>query len=75
MKVKETIKNQATGKKTKRYYQAQPPYQRLMSHPNVNQQQKAVLQSQYDSLNPLQLQREIQRKLHKLEKTFRKIVK
>lgn len=75
MKVKETIKDQKTGKKTKRYYQAQTPYQRLMSHPNVNQQQKAMLQSQYDSLNPLQLQREIQRKLHKLETTFSKIVK
>ncbi len=75
MKVKETIKDQATGKKTKRYYQAQTPYQRLMSHKGVSDEQKAMLQSQYDSLNPLQLQREIQRKLHKLEKTFSKIVK
>lgn len=75
MKVKETTKDQATGKKTKRYYQAQTPYQRLMNHPKVSDQQKAMLQSQYDSLNPLQLQREIQRKLHKLESTFSKIVK
>lgn len=75
MKVKETTKDQASGKKTKRYYQAQTPYQRLMNHPNVSQQQKAMLQSQYDSLNPLQLQRDIQRKLHKLESTFSKIVK
>lgn len=75
MKVKQTIKDQKTGKKTKRYYQAQTPYQRLMSHPSVSHKQKAMLQSQYDSLNPLQLQREIQRKLHKLETTFRKIVK
>ena len=75
MKVQQTTKDQKTGKKTKRYYQAQTPYQRLMSHPNVSQQQKAVLQSQYDSLNPLQLQREIQRKLKALETTFSKIVK
>lgn len=75
MKVKETTKDQKTGKKTKRYYQAQTPYQRLMSHPNISLQQKAVLQSQYDSLNPLQLQREIQRKLKALETTFSKIVK
>lgn len=75
MKVKETTKDLGTGKKTKRYYQAQTPYQRLMDHPNLSQQQKAMLQSQYDSLNPLQLQREIQRKLHKLENTFSKIVK
>lgn len=75
MKVKETIKDQKTGKKTKRYYQAQTPYQRLMSHKGVSDEQKAMLQSQYDSLNPLRLQRDIQRKLHKLEKTFSKIVK
>lgn len=75
MKVKETIKDQTTGKKTKRYYQAQTPYQRLMNHKGVSDKQKAMLQSQYDSLNPLHLQREIQRKLHKLENTFIKIVK
>ncbi len=75
MKVRETTKDQKTGKKTKRYFQAQTPYQRLMSQPSVSEQQKAMLQSQYDSLNPLQLQRDIQRKLHKLESTFGKIVK
>ena len=75
MKIKATVKDQTTGKKTKHYYRAQTPYQRMMSHPNISEQQKAMLQSQYDSLNPLQLQREIQRKLHKLEKTFGKIVK
>jgi len=73
MKVKQTIKDQQTGKKTKHYYQAQTPYQRLMSHPKVNQQQKAMLQSQYDSLNPLQLKQAIQRKLTKLERTFREL--
>jgi len=75
MKIKAAIKDQATGKKTKRYYRAQTPYQRMMSHPDISERQKAMLQSQYDSLNPLQLQREIQRKLHKLEKAFGKIVK
>lgn len=70
MKVKETTKDQATGKKTKRYYQAQTPYQRLMSHPKVSAEQKDMLQSQYDSLNPVQLKAQIQRKLHKLAKTF-----
>ncbi len=70
MKVRETTKDQLTGKKTKRYYPAQTPAQRLLSHPNVTPKQKAMLQSQYDSLNPLQLKREIQRKLTRLEKTF-----
>lgn len=72
MKVKETVKDQKTGKRTKRYYQAQTPYQRLMAHPDVSAKQKALLQSQYDSLNPVQLQQGIQRKLTMLEKTFRK---
>lgn len=71
MKVKETIKDQKTGKKTKRYYQAMTPYQRLMQHPNVSPKHKALLQSTYDSLNPLQLRAEIQKKLELLEKTFR----
>lgn len=70
MKVKETTKDQATGKKTKRYYQAQTPYQRLMSHPKVSAEKKAMLQSQYDSLNPVQLKAQIQRKLNRLAKTF-----
>lgn len=71
MKVRETTKDQATGKKTKRYYQAKTPYQRLMEHPDVSLNQKALLQSTYDSLNPLGLQRGIQQKLNKLAKTFR----
>lgn len=73
MKVKQAIKDQKTGKKTKRYYQAQTPYQRLIAHPDVSAEQKALLQSQYDSLNPVQLKRQIQRKLTKLEKTFREL--
>ena len=72
MKIKETTKDQATGKKTKRYYEAQTPYQRLMAHPTVTAEQKVMLKSQYDSLNPLQLKRDIQRKLKKLEKIFQK---
>ena len=70
MKVQRTTKDQKTGKKVKHYYPAQTPYQRLMSHPNVTKEQKDMLQSQYDSLNPLQLQREVRRKLKALESTF-----
>lgn len=73
MKVKETTKDRVTGKKTKRYYEAKTPYQRLMAHPEVSEAQKAMLQSTYDSLNPLQLKAEIQRKLSKLQKTFREL--
>lgn len=72
MKIREAAKDQRTGKKTKRYYPAQTPYQRLMEHPDVPLATKAMLQSTYDSLNPVTLQREIQRKLTKLESMFRK---
>lgn len=75
MKVRETTKDQITGKKTKRYYEAKTPYQRLMAHPTVSVKQKALLQSTYDSLNPFALQQEIQGKLKALESTFDKIVK
>ncbi len=70
MKLKQTAKDQRTGKKTKRYYPAQTPYQRLVAHPLVTAEQKIMLQSTYDSLNPLHLKREIQRKLTALKKTF-----
>lgn len=71
MKVRETTKDQRTGKKTKRYYPAQTPYQRLMAHPSVSVKTKALLQSEYDSLNPTQLKAEIQKKLRLLEETLR----
>jgi hypothetical protein len=73
MKVRETVKDRRTGKKTKRYHPAQTPYQRLMAHPNISAGTKTLLQSQYDSLNPMELQREIHRKLTKLEKSFREL--
>lgn len=66
MKLRETTKDQQTGKKTKCYYEAKTPYQRLMEHPDVTPETKAVLQSTYDSLNPVALQAEIQRKLTSL---------
>jgi hypothetical protein len=68
MKVREVVKDLTTGKKTKRYYEAKTPYQRLMQHPNTTKQQKAMLQSTYDSLNPVELQRRIQWKLERLNK-------
>lgn len=71
MKVQTVTKDEKTGKKTKQYYQAQTPYQRLMEHPNVTPEQKALLQSTYDSLNPLELQQRIHEKLERLRKTFR----
>lgn len=71
MKLKERIKDTKTGKARKTYYEAKTPYQRLMEHPKVDPQTKAMLQSQYQSLNPLQLQKEIKRKLELLKKTLK----
>lgn len=71
MKLKEKIKDTATGKVKKRYYEAKTPYQRLIEHPKVDPQAKAMLQSQYQSLNPIQLQREIKQKLELLRSTLK----
>ena len=71
MKVKTVTKDETTGRKTKRYYQAQTPYQRLMMHPEITPGQKQLLQSTYDSLNPCALQRRIQKKLERLRESFR----
>lgn len=71
MKVKTVVKDEATGKKTKQYFRAQTPYQRLMTHSGVSDEQKALLQSTYDSLNPLDLQRKIHEKLERLRKLVR----
>ena len=48
----------------KKYDLAQTPYQRLINTECMNQQQQTQLKCLYESLNPIQLQREISR-LHK----------
>ena len=70
MKIKETKKDLVTGKKTRYYYQAKTPYQRLMEHPEISVEQKVMLKSVYDSLNPIELQRRIDQKLNLLAKEF-----
>lgn len=70
-KIKEKIKDPVTGRATKKYYESKTPYQRLMEHPKTTNEQKAVLKSVYDSLNPIQLQKEIKRKLELIKRTLR----
>lgn len=71
LKLKEKRKDETTGKTTKKYHESKTPYQRIMEHPNTTLQQKAMLQSQYHQLNPIQLQREINTKLELLKKTLK----
>lgn len=71
MKLKEKIKDTGTKKTTKKYFEAKTPYQRLMEHPKISQEQKDVLKSVYEKLNPIALQMEIKRKLELLRKTLR----
>lgn len=70
MKLKEKIKNTETKKTKKRYFEAKTPYQRLMEHPKVSQEQKDMLKFAYQGLNPITLQAEIKRKLELLRRTL-----
>ena len=71
MKLKEKIRDTETKKTTKKYYEAKTPYQRLMEHSKISQQQKDMLKSAYEKLNPIVLQREIKTKLELLRKTLK----
>lgn len=71
MKLKEKIKDTQTGKVKKHYYEAKTPYQRLMGHTKIDTQTKAMLQSIYQSLNPLQLQKEIKHQLELLKRSLK----
>ena len=71
MKLKEKVKDTGTKKTTKKYYEAKTPYQRLMEHEKISQEQKDMLKSVYERLNPIILQAEIKRKLELIRKTLR----
>jgi len=71
MKLKEKIKDTATGKTKKKYYEAMTPYQRLMAHRDIPVEQKDMLRSMYETLNPIELKRQIQRKIKLLKRTLK----
>jgi len=62
----------STGKARKFYFESKTPYQRLMAMDDkvVTPEQKAVLQSNYNNLNPVQLLAEVRSLLTELEKTL-----
>lgn len=66
-----SIRNLATGKTVKQFDQARTPYQRLMEHPRITKEQKEMLQSKYQKLNPVKLLKEIDRKVKLIEKTLK----
>lgn len=70
MKLKEKIRDTTTKKTKKTYFEAKTPHQRLMEHPKVTAEQKVMLQSLYQTLNPIKLQQEINKKLERLRKTL-----
>jgi hypothetical protein len=61
----------ATGKKTKRYFEAKTPYQRVLEHPATGQAAKDLLTSQYNQLNPVDLLAEIRSVIDRLNRTLR----
>lgn len=71
MKLKEKIKDTVTGKSKKKYFEAKTPYQRLMEHPKTSPEQKYMLESIYQTLNPVQLKRQINKKLELIRKTLK----
>jgi hypothetical protein len=64
-------KTRVGAKVTKRYDQAQTPYQRLLKTEVLDEKNKQQLCLLYESLNPVQLQREMTKLHHKLQQTNR----
>jgi len=71
MKLKKKIKNLETGKSKKTYYKAKTPYQRLMRSKHISIEQKLMLRSTYQTLNPIKLKREIDKKVELIRKTLK----
>lgn len=71
LKLKEKIKDPATGTTTKKYHESQTPYRRVIEHPDTTPARKALLQSQYQELNPIKLQQAINKKLELLKATLK----
>jgi len=71
MKRKEKTIDTQTGKVKKKYYEAKTPYRRLMEHPKTSQAQKDMLMSNYKTLNPVQLKRQINKKIELIKRTLK----
>jgi len=70
MKLKEKVRE--GGKLHRKYHPAKTPYQRLMESQQISQEKKEELKEIYNSLNPAELKRAIDRKLEELWELYRK---
>jgi len=68
MKLKEKIRDK--GKVHRKYDTPKTPYQRIMESSHIPDETKSKLQAIYNSLNPAQLKRGIDRKVHMLFKAY-----
>lgn len=69
--IKLVEKKRIGGHLKKTYEKAKTPYQRIMESKEVNEQTKTELKNVYESLNPAELKRTIERKLDALFKTLK----
>jgi hypothetical protein len=68
MKLKEKIRDK--GKVHRRYDTPKTPYQRLMESEHIPEETKEKLKELYQSLNPAELKRKIDEKIHQLFKVY-----
>ena len=68
MKLKEKIRDK--GKVHRRYDTPKTPYQRLMESEHIPEETKEKLKELYQSLNPAELKRKIDEKIHRLFKVY-----
>ena len=70
IKLKEKVR--INGKIHRKYDKAKTPYQRLMESDQISLKTKIRLKKKYDSLNPAELKRKIDKKLNNLYKVYSK---
>ncbi len=64
------IRKERIGSRIKRLYdQAQTPYQRVLKHKGICEEAKKQLESEYNTLNPFELKRQIDKKIRCILKT------
>ena len=70
--IKLTSKERIGGHIKRKYGQAKTPYRRLIESDQISEEEKERLTAIYQSLNPAQLKREIDKKLDNLYKIYQK---
>ncbi len=68
--IKLIAKERINGKMHKKYDRAKTPYQRVIESNQVSEKVKKELKKIYDSLNPAELKRNIDRKIKKLSRVY-----